>query len=61
MIVIFMLVVVTAGDLAGQYQTLRYPTMAACERDRPLIETGMRFNGYRDIVTVCKVSKEKSA
>lgn len=61
MTVIFMYVIATVGDATGAYQTLRYPTMAACERDRPLIETGMRFEGFKGIVTVCKVSKEKSS
>lgn len=58
MTVIFMWVIAVTS---GHHQTLRYDSMAACERDRPLIETGLRLNGFRDIVTVCKESREKSS
>lgn len=56
-----MWVIATVGEAAGSYQALRYDSMAHCERDRPLIETSMKFSGYRGIVTVCKVSQEKSS
>ncbi len=61
MTVVFMWVISQGFWQVGGWQTLRYDTLAHCERDRPLIETGMRLNGFKDIVTVCKVSQEKSS